>query len=1122
MFRSTVRSREVRRPLALALVLALLAGPSVPQPPPCDLTPTDPPVENRDGYFVNLEEAPIRALALGSAGQTLWAINLPDARVVVYDLSNPLAPVAIDDIGVGLGPVAIRLRPGTVNREMWIACQSSNSVFIVDEATRRVKDSVRLVGEPTDIEFDATGQNAFVSLAAKHQIAKLSASQPHLPPLMIENQSEMPLGSGNNVHVDEPRNLLVAGSDLFSLSFQSGNGSVIGDLDLFDPPILDTWHIFGLGPPFDVLPPSDRDVLRWNATNPAVRGDAVLWRMGTLNFDLLQAPSGNLYVSTVDFVNFTAAIPPLAPPTLFEGEFQFPGGGFVSHEITYAAPSSGSPQTGTVRIDLNDPASHVALPDTFRCSVPTDLTLSPDGSRLFVACYETRNTAVIDLASDQVIADLQASATTPDGFGPRGVAIHGSGNATYVYNRGDQRLQVFNTAGLAPGDVRTPVATLPIGYDVSAPELIAGRRHFLNAANSQSGLATCNTCHMDGHLDGIAWDLSDATGNLPTQVVPREPKGTKVTMSLRGIEETPPFHWRGDRADLAAFNPAFSGLLGGQQLNKAQMAEFERFVFSLSYPANPNQNDDRSYSLAARQGFNCFASHPTHDLKKDEVGGVLTATCADCHSMAGGSGTLNQVNNPVPATVLADDATQLRGLWDKETDPVVYPNPILPPNFAVLPASGWGFGNTGFTDSIQGFVDLGVFSFPPGVKPKVREFLFEFDTGLAPCTAYAHTITNTTAPQEAVLTSQAGQNCDVIARGWVRQGGVPKKLGMLWAPDPVTGISRFETDTAGVGPFTLASLNAMTAAGDAVVTMIGTPLGSGKRLGVDRDFDGRRDGDEASAPATSVSNPDHDNDGFPDGYEIDWSSDPTIQASVPNESIPPVISQAAVAWKNSNVLRVRWKTDEMATSEVQVFRLPNPTATAGILVDQRVENRPKTQHTMVARNLKPGAPHLIVVRSIDPSGNRSVQVLPTEILQDHLFDSTHVVRTTLTKNGPGATPGTFNYTARFTVVDENNAAVPNAEVEFALIEWGSGGCTPPGTTVGCNVVNSFTGTASAIAGANGVATTSFDGSKNFTGFTSNTGTAEVFATLVRDPTSNRLYFKSLNGQFGFWGRTTVP
>src|SRR6185295_17056353 len=146
----------------------------------------------------------------------------------------------------------------------------------------------------------------------------------------------------------------------------------------------------------------------------------------------------------------------------------------------------------------------------------------------------------------------------------------------------------------------------------------------------------------------------DLTVNPP---LGRVPKGTKVTMSLRGIEETPPFHWRGDRADLANFNPAFQGLLGAAQLSPTEMAQFESFIFSLSYPANPKEQENRTLTATAQQGefaFRClkahavsFDAHPTAPL-------VQPISCQFCHGMAGASGTNNQINNDLQG-LLADD-----------------------------------------------------------------------------------------------------------------------------------------------------------------------------------------------------------------------------------------------------------------------------------------------------------------------------------------------------------------------------------------------------------------------------------------------------------------------------------
>ncbi|HXU46485.1 MAG TPA: hypothetical protein VN783_13240 [Thermoanaerobaculia bacterium] len=1151
--RAVLPDLRVRRPLAFFLV-AWLVGPAAlpaavavpvqPVPVLCGVGANlpNPPVDNRDGYFVNLEEAPLRPLAFGSDGHTLFALNLPDAKVVVFDTTNPLAPVSTGEIGVGLGPVSIVLRPAAAlgdARELWVACQSSNSVFVIDEATRRVKDSVRLKAEPTGIAFDATGQFAYVTLAATNRIAKITASAPHsTDPIAsgFEFQSETRPGAAL-AHVEEPRALLVEGDDLYALSFQSSNASMPGEHSIINVLILDGWQASAANvPPVLPLPvPPDRDVLRFNLGNPGSAGINALWRMGTLNFDLARGgPQNDLYVSTVDLTNATFdlhnADPTVPSVPVRLGEPQYRKDGFAIHAVTHAAPGTGAPNQPPARIDLNVNVDPALISAGYHCAVPNQIAITPDNQRMFVACYETRNVAVVDLASDTVIAVLQGGTGATDPFGPRGLAL--AGNTLYVYARGDQKLQVYDVSGLTPGTVRPPVAaaTRLIGYDITSQRILNGRRHFLNAANSLSKVATCNTCHMDGHLDGIAWNLSDFTGF--DDQVGRVPKGTKVTMSLRGIEETPPFHWRGDRADLKNFNPAFAGLLGGSQLTVTddpldddQLAEFESFVFGLSYPANPVLPDDRVYSQTGKEGFDCFTGHPTtHTVSSDSASATIQLSCEKCHSMAGASGTLNQVNNPVTG-LLADDATQLRGTFDKESDTVAFgsfPSGSPFEFFNKIPASGWGFANTSFTNTLQDFVDLGVFSFPQGAvdKAKVTTFLREFDTGIAPAAAFAYTVTAASAPEETLLTGQVGTrpNIDLILRGWIQIApGNEVPFGALWNG------TQFLTDRAAIAPLTLANLHTRTAAGTGKFTLIGTPVGSGYRLSIDRDMDFRLDGDEALAPATSTANPDTDNDRYPDGYEIRLGSNPANPLSKPLDAVNPVVTSGAVAWTNASVMKVRWTTDEESKSRLQIFRVPAGGG-AAVFVREFQEKKFKKKHVLVARELKPGETYRPVLIAEDPSGNTGSKTLPDQAIPSPLFKSVHssdVAKPTLVRNGPGTSPGTQNYTATLTLVDENGAPVGGASVVLKLVEWASGTCT-----TGCNtetIIDIPTATSNPTTG---VVTLTFDGTRVFS-----SGTAEVFVTPIStpapkqgitDPAGKKLYFHSLDGQFGHWAQTPVP
>lgn len=1172
-----------RRVAALGLSLALLAAPLPAADDPSNLAacltnPNSPFIDNRDGFFVNYEEAPIHPLELSADGRRLYVTNVPDGRVSVFDLTVPSNPLLIREIAVGLGPVTVRRRPpqsvvldpddplplpvgplaahGAAKvvvdapeplpvtvRHLWVVCPSSNAIFIIDEATLRVIDSVRLTHRPMGLVFDAAGAFAYVSLSDSNRVARVNANNPHAAPVYYEFESEMPLGTGVRKHAEEPRSLLLDGDDLYALSFLSGNGTTGDPFTITDAVIADQWS-FPAGNPV----PPDRDVLHFDVSAGAPQGSAALWRMGTLNFDL--AKSGDqIYVTTLDLRNQTA---------INEGEPQYRinstvlGSSFALHAVAHAAPSAtGTPQGGTVTIDLNDPANHAAsAPAGVRCAVATDLLIGANGRNAFVACAETRNVVRLDLTTDLVNAEFAVVPGAPLGFGFRGVALSANQRWLYAYGRGDNTLLVFDTQTVVAGVPKTPTRTLSVGFDITPDRVLAGRFHFLDASNSASGLVTCNTCHLDGHLDGIAWDLSDFTGDIQSNPLdfPRTPKGTKVTMSLLGIEETPPFHWRGDRADLGAFDPAFEGLLGGTRLddpndpNDPELAEFLSFVFSLSYPPNPNQNLDRSYTTNAELGFDCFSMEPAHDVSSDTVGGILQPTCDDCHSMAGASGTLNQVNNPIVG-LLADDATQLRGIWDKTSDTVDFAptNPCGPPAnkycnslLTRTPATGWGLANTGFVDTLIDFITLPVFlGMPAGSHARMEDFIEQLDTGSAPTTAATHHLDGTLpatppypSPVQELLDGAATGDNDLIVRGWITHNGSPRAIGMLYDPFAVAG-PVFVTDTVdvpaagcaidgdltvganGIGHFTLAALDAMAGAGTAELALVGTPVGSGHRYGIDREMDCLPDGDEA-AHGASTATAHSDADGFPDGYEVRFGSLPNNAGSVPADAVDPQVTAGVRSWFNSNVAKFRWTTDEESRSRLRIFEQtsagPPPVE---VLVYEDVEPQFKRYHVMVGRGLQPGRTYRAEVEPEDPSGNVPPQPhdLGTFTTQGHLFDSVHLASTTITHLSTNPN-GTERYRLDFHVVDEDGNNVQGAEIFGGFLEWNEGlANTVP------NVPNPLP-----VTGPNGIATVTMNGQLNFNGLP---GVAEALAidvTFTTTGADDRLYFHSLDGQCGHWNQ----
>ncbi|MEM7586001.1 MAG: hypothetical protein AAF560_21605 [Acidobacteriota bacterium] len=1122
----------------------------------------DPGVDNRDGYLPPFEEQPVRPMALSSERDTLWVVDIPDAKVSIFDATDPTAIRGLkllDEIAVGLGPVTIQPRPRDDSQapEMWVVCTSSNSVFVIDENSGNVLTTIRVEDEPADLVFDASGKTAYVSLSASNQIAVIDTNTRSVS-TRIEFDSNLPTTSSTRLHAEEPIALMIEGDRLYGLSNISGNGTMAnpplcdeptipGICGVVQPPVpgncipcfpnivpgmAQQWDIYNANP--SGPEPSDRDVLRFDVNSPGGAGTVVGWRFGTLNFDLEREPGGsNLVVSNMEMRNDRVLTEQLYPKDIVEL------GKPTIHRISMGPDDTAATSNLSVsHFDLNDPANiNGALASLgYRCAFPTQMAFNKAGDRLYVACYGSDNVAVLDYPPTQVLAELRSntSVNNPVGFGTFGVLLDEARSVVYTYEQGDSTVQVYAN-NPATGTVNAPLQPTPnaIGFNITPPNVIAGRFHFNNTANSAFGTEACASCHLLGHADGLAWNLSDLSGDIPSQIgqpLPsidrfflRDNKDLKVTMSLRGIEETPPFHWRGDRDDLAAFNEAQEGLLGGSILSPAQVQELDDFIFSLSYRPNPEQPFDRVYSAQALDGAGCFNNPLSLTFRIDDVSptpGTMDLSCQQCHSLAGFSGTVNQITNDSGGVVAPGDVTQLRGMNDKLSDQYDYPTLGQEPIFPVL---GWGFANSGAIDTFNQFVEVaGGGLGGPAQIAAVQEFFKQFDTGMAPTTAYAWTMSqasigsnplNPNIPSEAIIlvgSAFLGHN-DVIVRGRFNPGSGWQDISMYQLG------SLYYTDTLSLGPYTANDLIGFAAAGNAVLTFIGTPVGLGYRLGIDRDMDFVFDRDESmSCPApptvcSSHRNPDTDGDSFPDGYEIRLLTNPNDPASVPttmDDSQEPTAVNPAVAWFNSNVMKVRWLTNEESISRVIVREGGNVVATAEDLTY-------KWQHSEIVRGLIPGRTYQIEVETRDPLNNGNTFPVTTGIvnMQPRLFQTTmHVESTALQIMNPGSS-GPVQLQATFEIHDgATSAPLINTAVtvDFEWYEWipgGTGAVTAnpvnfSGTTDGQGRIQTTFSTVNVVAGQGGI--------------------AEVISRDVNESVAFRMLFPVESGLLGFGTKINLP
>ena len=109
--------------------------------------------------FTLFESGPVRPLAMSPDGTRLFAVNIPDARLEIFDVDAMGDLTHAGAVPVGLEPVAVAAR---TNGEVWVVNQLSDSVSVVDVAASppRVVRTLLVGDEPRDIVFAGAGRQS--------------------------------------------------------------------------------------------------------------------------------------------------------------------------------------------------------------------------------------------------------------------------------------------------------------------------------------------------------------------------------------------------------------------------------------------------------------------------------------------------------------------------------------------------------------------------------------------------------------------------------------------------------------------------------------------------------------------------------------------------------------------------------------------------------------------------------------------------------------------------------------------------------------------------------------------------------------------------------------------------
>ncbi|MBW1757646.1 MAG: hypothetical protein JRJ80_15930, partial [Deltaproteobacteria bacterium] len=386
-------------------------------------------------------------------------------------------------------------------------------------------------------------------------------------------------------------------------------------------------------------------------------------------------------------------------------------------------------------------------------------------------------------------------------------------------------------------------------------------------------------------------------------------KGPMTTQTLRGLSNSGPMHWRGDRSNgffginvtdeflsFMNFIVAMPGLVGDDRQPsdlglQSDMTAFTNFTLQVTLPPNPNRALDNSRTSSQQAGMDFF------DGSTGQISDGVAAngfTCEGCHRHDAsqgffGTGKKSSFENEPQIIKIP----HFRNLYQKVG---MFGMPEVDFN---LPGDGshmgdqvrgTGYLHDGATDTLFRFFTADVFQNPglidgdPNVgfnggdpqRQDVEQALLAFDSDLAPIVGQQVTLDDTNfadvSSRLSLLEQRAGAafvsailgglttECDLVAQGiWDNRG-----RSALYDP----GTNTYLPDAWGEPAITAADMRTMAQVPGQAITFTCVPPGSGGRIALDRDGDGMPNFSEAQS-GTDSANPGSVIDACMDGIDND-------------------------------------------------------------------------------------------------------------------------------------------------------------------------------------------------------------------------------------------------------------
>ncbi|MCE2407218.1 MAG: carbohydrate binding domain-containing protein [Pseudomonadales bacterium] len=647
------------------------------------------PISDQDGH-PTFASPHFNPLALH--GDLVYVVNTPSDTLDVID---PSSNEVVQRINVGIDPVSVIERPNA--NEVWVSNHVSDTISVIDTdpdstfyhqivATIQNVDRYTfstMFDEPVGIAFTQDGNKAYVALGPSNRIAVIDADTRTVTKHL-------------KINAQDPRALVVRGTRLYVLAFESGNTTQLsgcnpdqidGTMCTYDA-IQETHttnNVLSLHYDVDIVrnpKVPDRDLFVFDT-----RSDRLLDQVdgtGTLLYGLAVDGRRNVYIAQAEARNDANGL----AGTQGHGLAEMENRAFLNQitRVNCVGQRCEEPEIFELEpLPPEHPGTGMAL------ATPFAVEVTKDNSTLIATAAGSDKLFVFDIESESVIGRVDVGAV------PRGVKlVHNDEDVVtdaWVMNA------VANTVthvDLTTLSEPTIMATITLN-DPTSEQMKLGRIAFNNANASTTGTFSCESCHPDNNVDQLVWILDTPLCDHPgcTQIPPR------LTMPVRGLRDTQPYHWDGIPGDpYGGINVQslwedvepncelddpesctrflVDGSLGttmcdvtdcpvneedkGGALDIEDRDALAHYILNVPFPPAPNRPFDNELSASAKEGFFEF------NFLNESGTSTGSQPCGACHKPP----FLTTTNTPSATNVNADvgsfngmDAPTWRGAYDR-------------------------------------------------------------------------------------------------------------------------------------------------------------------------------------------------------------------------------------------------------------------------------------------------------------------------------------------------------------------------------------------------------------------------------------------------------------------------